>query len=152
MAKLGSYPSAIQALTATWFIKTDDTAFKVAAAMEEILDDDDGLIVNRVGWEAAWAASLAPDIDAWLQANLQRRGERLTGSVAFFRNLNLGQRRSHSPTRPELLDAFERAGATDASNFQVERDDHLRRRRPPPDTGRRSGPAADPGLPGTTTR
>jgi Protein of unknown function (DUF1697) len=40
-------------------------------------------------------------------------------SVAFFRNLNLGQRRSHSPTRPELLDAFERAGATSATNFQV---------------------------------
>ena len=71
VAKLGSYPSAIQALTATWFIRTDDTAFKVAAAMEEILDDDDGVIVNRVGREAAWAASLAPDIDAWMQANLQ---------------------------------------------------------------------------------
>ena len=42
-----------------------------------------------------------------------------TLSVAFFRNLNLGQRRSHSPTRPELLDAFERAGATSATNFQV---------------------------------
>ena len=42
-----------------------------------------------------------------------------TTSVAFFRNLNLGQRRSHSPTRPELLDAFERAGATSAANFQV---------------------------------
>jgi hypothetical protein len=40
-------------------------------------------------------------------------------SVAFFRNLNLGQRRSRSPTRPELLDAFERAGATGALNFQV---------------------------------
>jgi hypothetical protein len=40
-------------------------------------------------------------------------------SVAFFRNLNLGQRRSHSPTRPELLDAFARAGATSATNFQV---------------------------------
>lgn len=25
-------------------------------------------------------------------------------SVAFFRNLNLGQRRSHSPTRPQLLE------------------------------------------------
>ncbi|MET0837291.1 MAG: DUF1697 domain-containing protein [Marmoricola sp.] len=43
----------------------------------------------------------------------------MTRSVAFFRNLNLGQRRSHSPTRPELLEAFARAGATDASNFQV---------------------------------
>lgn len=43
----------------------------------------------------------------------------MSGSVAFFRNLNLGQRRSHSPTRPELLDAFERAGASSASNFQV---------------------------------
>lgn len=40
-------------------------------------------------------------------------------SVAFFRNLNLGQRRSHSPTRPELLEAFERAGATSATSFQV---------------------------------
>jgi hypothetical protein len=40
-------------------------------------------------------------------------------AVAFFRNLNLGQRRSRSPTRPELLHAFERAGATDALNFQV---------------------------------
>jgi hypothetical protein len=40
-------------------------------------------------------------------------------SVAFFRNLNLGQRRSHSPTRPQLLDAFARAGATRAANFQV---------------------------------
>jgi hypothetical protein len=43
----------------------------------------------------------------------------VTRHVAFFRNLNLGQRRSHSPTRPELLDAFARVGATDASNFQV---------------------------------
>lgn len=40
-------------------------------------------------------------------------------SVAFFRNLNLGQRRSHSPTRPELLGAFERSGAPDAISFQV---------------------------------
>ena len=43
----------------------------------------------------------------------------MTRSVAFFRNLNLGQRRSHSPTRPELLDALLRAGARDAVNFQV---------------------------------
>lgn len=40
-------------------------------------------------------------------------------SVAFFRNLNLGQRRSRSPTRPELLDAFTRAGATNPASFQV---------------------------------
>ncbi len=39
--------------------------------------------------------------------------------MAFFRNLNLGQRRSHSPTRPELLDAFAAAGATDPTSFQV---------------------------------
>ena len=43
----------------------------------------------------------------------------MTRHVAFFRNLNLGQRRSHSPTRPELLDAFTRVGAAEASNFQV---------------------------------
>jgi uncharacterized protein DUF1697 len=43
----------------------------------------------------------------------------VTAAVAFFRNLNLGQRRSHSPTRPELLAAFERAGAPGAVNFQV---------------------------------
>lgn len=43
----------------------------------------------------------------------------MTRSVAFFRNLNLGQRRSHSPTRPELLDALDRAGAEDPINFQV---------------------------------
>jgi hypothetical protein len=43
----------------------------------------------------------------------------MSRSVAFFRNLNLGQRRSHSPTRPELLDALTRAGAVDAVNFQV---------------------------------
>jgi len=43
----------------------------------------------------------------------------VTRSVAFFRNLNLGQRRSHSPMRPELLDALERAGAQDPINFQV---------------------------------
>ena len=40
-------------------------------------------------------------------------------SVAFFRNLNLGQRRSHSPTRAELLQAFTDAGAAAASSFQV---------------------------------
>jgi hypothetical protein len=40
-------------------------------------------------------------------------------SVAFFRNLNLGQRRSHSPTRPELLDAFAKARAPEATSFQV---------------------------------
>jgi hypothetical protein len=40
-------------------------------------------------------------------------------SVAFFRNLNLGQRRSHSPTRAELLQAFTDAGAVAATSFQV---------------------------------
>jgi len=40
-------------------------------------------------------------------------------SVAFFRNLNLGQRRSRSPTRPELLEAFEQAGAISAVSFQT---------------------------------
>ena len=40
-------------------------------------------------------------------------------SVAFFRNLNLGQRRSRSPTRPELLEAFAQAGATSAVSFQT---------------------------------
>jgi len=40
-------------------------------------------------------------------------------SVAFFRNLNLGQRRSHSPTKPELLEAFAQAGAAAAVSFQT---------------------------------
>jgi hypothetical protein len=44
---------------------------------------------------------------------------RVSRQVAFFRNLNLGQRRSRSPTRPELLTAFERAGALHPINFQV---------------------------------
>jgi hypothetical protein len=69
-AKLSSYPKFVQALTATWFVQTDDTAFKIGAAMEQILDDDDGLIVNRVSWEAAWSASIAPDIDHWLSEHL----------------------------------------------------------------------------------
>ena len=43
----------------------------------------------------------------------------MSDSVAFFRNLNLGQQRSHSPTRLQLLDAFARAGATSATNVQV---------------------------------
>ncbi len=37
--------------------------------------------------------------------------------VAFFRNLNLGQR--GSPTRDQLLAAFEQAGAIEVSSFQV---------------------------------
>ncbi len=45
-------------------------AFKVAAALEEILDNDDGVIVNKVHREAAWAASLSKEIDAWLTENL----------------------------------------------------------------------------------
>ena len=40
-------------------------------------------------------------------------------SVAFFRNLNLGQSRSRSPTRPLLLEAFAEAGATSAVSFQT---------------------------------
>ncbi len=36
--------------------------------------------------------------------------------VAFFRNLNLGQARSHSPTSQQLLDAFVAAGARDPSH------------------------------------
>jgi hypothetical protein len=36
--------------------------------------------------------------------------------VAFFRNLNLGQSRSHSPTSPQLLDAFVEAGARSPSH------------------------------------
>lgn len=44
----------------------------------------------------------------------------LTGwRVAFFRNMNLGQRRSNSPTSAELLDAFADAGVLRASNFQT---------------------------------
>lgn len=36
--------------------------------------------------------------------------------VAFFRNLNLGQARSHSPSSAELLDAFVEAGARSPSH------------------------------------
>jgi hypothetical protein len=43
----------------------------------------------------------------------------VSAAVAFFRNLNLGQSRSHSPTRTQLLAAFEAAGARSATNFQV---------------------------------
>ncbi|MEZ5089067.1 MAG: DUF1697 domain-containing protein [Micropruina sp.] len=39
--------------------------------------------------------------------------------VAFFRNMNLGQARSHSPTRPVLEAAFERAGAVRVRSFQT---------------------------------
>ena len=38
-------------------------------------------------------------------------------SVALFRNLNLGQ--GWSPTRPQLVAAYEDAGATDVVNVQV---------------------------------
>lgn len=38
-------------------------------------------------------------------------------SVAFFRNLNLGHRRS--PVRPQLIEAFLSSGATDAVSFQT---------------------------------
>lgn len=38
-------------------------------------------------------------------------------SVAFFRNLNLGQRRS--PSRDQLLTAMSDAGAVEAASFQV---------------------------------
>ena len=38
-------------------------------------------------------------------------------SVAFFRNLNLGQ--NWSPTRPQLVGAFEAAGATGVDSVQV---------------------------------
>jgi hypothetical protein len=72
VARLQSYPKSVHALTSTWFVKSDDTAFKIAAALEEILDDDDGVIVNRVDRdrEAAWAASLSTEIDSWLQQHL----------------------------------------------------------------------------------
>ncbi len=43
----------------------------------------------------------------------------MSAAVAFFRNLNLGQRRSRSPTRPQLLDAFSQAGASAAVSFQT---------------------------------
>ncbi len=39
--------------------------------------------------------------------------------VAFFRNLNLGQARSHSPTSGQLLAAFAAAGAGTAMNVQT---------------------------------
>jgi len=40
-------------------------------------------------------------------------------SVAFFRNMNLGQSRSHSPTRPVLEGAFSTAGAERVRSFQT---------------------------------
>ena len=39
--------------------------------------------------------------------------------VAFFRNLNLGQTRSHSPTSSQLLDAFVEAGARAPSHVDT---------------------------------
>lgn len=39
--------------------------------------------------------------------------------VAFFRNMNLGQARSHSPTRPVLEEAFAVAGAIGVRSFQT---------------------------------
>lgn len=39
--------------------------------------------------------------------------------VAFFRNMNLGQARSHSPTRPVLEGAFIAAGAVGVRSFQT---------------------------------
>lgn len=39
--------------------------------------------------------------------------------VAFFRNMNLGQARSHSPTRPVLEEAFALAGAVGVRSFQT---------------------------------
>ena len=39
--------------------------------------------------------------------------------VAFFRNMNLGQARSNSPTCAVLVDAFVTAGAEHAVNFQT---------------------------------
>lgn len=39
--------------------------------------------------------------------------------VAFFRNMNLGQARSQSPTRPVLEDAFALAGAVGVRSFQT---------------------------------
>lgn len=39
--------------------------------------------------------------------------------AAFFRNMNLGQARSHSPTRPVLEEAFSSAGAVGVRSFQT---------------------------------
>lgn len=39
--------------------------------------------------------------------------------VAFFRNMNLGQARSHSPTRPVLEGAFTAAGVSTVRSFQT---------------------------------
>ena len=39
--------------------------------------------------------------------------------VAFFRNLNLGQTRTQSPTRTVLEDAFATAGVADVRSFQT---------------------------------
>ena len=56
----------------------------------------------------------------WLARCVARVSRSVTGEapftlreirVAFFRNLNLGQARSHSPTSSQLLDAFVEAGA-----------------------------------------
>ncbi len=69
---LSSYPRSIQALTSTWFVQTDETAFKIAAALEEVLDDGDGMIINTLDTDdvSVWAASLSAEIDTWLQQSL----------------------------------------------------------------------------------
>ena len=60
-------------------------------------------------------------------------------SVAFLRNLNLGQRRSHSPTRPQLLEAFAQAGAAVSGLLPDERHGDLRARPAITSTPRRAG-------------
>ena len=50
---------------------------------------------------------------------MDERGEDAGLWVAFFRNMNLGQRRSKSPTSGELLEAFAAGGAEPAVNVQT---------------------------------
>ena len=68
---------------------------------------------------AGWGRATSPRCRGWPTRSVDCVGTSAATSVAFFRNLNLGQRRSRSPTRPELLEAFEQAGATSAVSFQT---------------------------------
>ena len=70
--RIRKYGTYCHALESSWVVVTTQTATEVRDNIQQVMDQDDGLLVTRLSGEAAWAG-LSDEIRKWLKLQLERQ-------------------------------------------------------------------------------
>ncbi|HBY2284643.1 hypothetical protein ABI309_11685 [Citrobacter youngae] len=65
--RIKGYPNWCHPLESTWIVVTNQSGTQIRDHLNEVMDDDDGLLVTRLQWQ--WAGSgLSKEIYDWLKS------------------------------------------------------------------------------------